>query len=490
MSDTQNNDFLATAKLGKLMCRYSIPCVVSLVVAALYNIVDQIFIANADYLGSYGNAANSVVYPLTVVAMALTMMLGDGCCTFVSISLGAKEHDKAKYGVGNAVVCIVGTGIVLTAIYLIFQEPILTLFGARVNEETFQLSKEYFFWISLGIPFYMFGQAMNPIVRSDGSPGFSMAVLLIGAVINIVLDPIFIFVYRWGMRGAALATILGQIVSALMFVGYLFKMKTVKLDRDSFKLRPSVMKKIIPYGLTSFLSQFSIVLSMAAVLNMVAKYGALDPIFGQAQYAHIPTAVVGIVMKFFQIVVSIAVGISAGCISVAGYNLGAKKFDRVRRLMALLLVVEAIVGAIATAIFLLFPHQLTNIFGGRSESVYYVDFAVKCIRIFLCMVILTCVNKGTFIFMQSLGDAKVSTALSMMREVLFGVGLPLLLPLFFGLDGVLYFMPLADILTFVASLLVVARTNKKLRLAQAQQTTDEQKPGTAPGYGLCPDANG
>lgn len=470
---TQTNDFLEKEGLGKLMRKFSIPCVVSLVVAALYNIVDQIFIANADYLGSFGNAANSVVYPLTVVALALTMMLGDGCCTFVSISLGAKEKDNARYGVGNAVVSIVAAGIILMAVFLIFQDPILTIFGARVNEETFRLSKEYFFWISLGVPFYMFSQAMNPIVRSDGSPRFSMAVLLIGAVINIVLDPIFIFVCKWGMMGAALATILGQIVSALMFAGYLFKMKTVRLDLDSFKLRLPVMKKIIPFGATSFLSQFSIVLSMAAVLNMVTKYGALDPIFSQAEYAHIPTAVVGIVMKFFQIVVSIAVGISAGCISVAGYNLGAKRYDRVRGLMKLLLKVEAVVGLIATVIFLLFPNQLTNIFGGRSESVYYVDFSIKCIRIFLCMVILTCVNKGTFIFMQSLGDAKVSTALSMVREVVFGVGLPLLLPVFFGLDGVLYFMPLADILTFVASIAVVVHTNKKLRRLEAQEPAGE-----------------
>ena len=468
MAEMQTNEFLEQEGLGKLMCKFSIPCVISLVVAALYNIVDQIFIANADYLGSYGNAANSVVYPLTVVALALAMMIGDGCCTYVSISLGAKKRDNARCGVGNAVVSLVVVGLVLMAVFLIFQEPILTLFGARVNEETFRLSKEYFFWITLGVPFYMFSQAMNPIVRSDGSPGLSMATLLIGAVINIVLDPIFIYVCKWGMMGAALATILGQIVSALIFLVYLFCMKTVRLDLDSLKIRLSVMKNIIPFGATSFLSQFSIVLSIAAVLNMVTKYGALDPIFGLEEYAHIPTAVVGIVMKFFQIVVSIAVGISAGCISVAGYNLGAKRYDRVRKLMALLLKVEAAVGVIATVIFLLFPQQLTNIFGGQSESVYYVDFSIKCIRIFLCMVILTCINKGTFIYMQALGDAKVSTGLSMIREILFGVGLPLLLPIFFGLDGVLYFMPLADILTGFVSSAVVVRTNKKLRGLEAQ----------------------
>lgn len=297
MEQTQTNDFLEREGLGRLMRKYAIPCVISLLVAALYNIVDQIFIANADYLGSYGNAANTVVFPLTVVALSIAMMIGDGCCTFVSISLGAKEKENAHRGIGSSVVAVIAIGIILMAIFLIFQEPILTAFGARVNDETFRLSKEYFFWITLGIPFYMFGQAMNPIIRSDGSPNFAMATLLTGAVLNVILDPICIYVLEWGMMGAAVATIFGQIVSAVMSAVYLMRMKSVKMSGDSFKIRTSLLKKILPLGITSFLSQISIVLSMAAVLNMVTKYGALDPIFGQEQYAQIPTAVIGIVMK-------------------------------------------------------------------------------------------------------------------------------------------------------------------------------------------------
>lgn len=462
MTEVKTNDFLERESLGKLMRKYSIPCVISLLVAALYNIVDQIFIANADYLGSFGNAANTVVFPLTVVALAIATMIGDGCCTFVSISLGAKEKDNAKRGIGSSIISIVVSGIVLMAIYLIFQEQILNMFGANVNEETFRLSKEYFFWISLGIPFYMFGQALNPIIRSDGGPRFAMITLLVGAVINIILDPIFIFGFHWGMMGAAVATILGQSVSALMSLWYLFKMKAVRLDRASFHFDFGMMKKILPLGMTSFLSQISIVFSMAAVLNMVTKYGALDPVFSQAEYAHIPTAVVGIVMKFFQIIISIAVGLSAGVIPVSGYNVGAKRFDRVRELMKLLIFAEAAVGLIATIIFMLFPVQLTNMFGAANESVYYMDFSVKCIRIFLSMTMLSCVNKGTFIFLQSLGKAKESTALSLMREILFGVGLPIILPIFWGLDGVLLFMPVADILTGIASVVVIVRTNKEL----------------------------
>lgn len=462
MSEAQMNNFLETERLGTLMRKYAIPCVISLLVAALYNIVDQIFIANASYLGSYGNAANTVVFPLTVVALSIAMMIGDGCCTFVSISLGAKEKDNAHRGIGNSILSVVAVGIVLMVIFLVFQDQILTMFGARVNDETFRLSKEYFFWITLGIPFYMFGQAMNPIIRSDGSPNFAMVTLLTGAILNIIFDPICIFVLHWGMMGAAVATIFGQIVSAFMSLGYLFKMKTVRISGDSFKLRPHLMKKILPLGLTSFFSQISIVLSMAAVLNMLGKYGALDPIFSQPAYSQIPTAVVGIVMKFFQIIISIAVGLAAGCIPIVGYNIGARRNDRVLGLMKLLLAAEAIVGLVATLIFLLFPHQLVNIFGAKNESVYYTDFAIRCIRIFLCMLILSCVNKGTFIFLQSLGKAKASTALSMMREVIFGVGLPILLPVFWGLDGILYFMPAADILTFIASVAVIIYTRKAL----------------------------
>lgn len=487
MEQTKTNDILERESLGKLMRKYAIPCVISLLVAALYNIVDQIFIANADYLGSYGNAANTVVFPLTVVALSIAMMIGDGCCTFVSISLGAKEHENAHRGVGSSVIAVALSGIVLMAVYLIFQEPILTAFGARVNEETFRLSKEYFFWITLGIPFYMFGQAMNPIIRSDGSPNFAMATLLSGAVINIIFDPICIYVLKWGMMGAAVATIFGQIVSAVMSAVYLMRMKSLEMKRDSFKFRTSLMKKILPLGITSFLSQISIVLSMAAVLNMVTKYGALDPVFGQEEYAHIPTAVIGIVMKFFQIVISISVGLAAGCIPIAGYNVGAKRNDRVKGLMKLLLATECIVGLLFSALFLLFPHQFINIFGAKNESVYYTEFAIKTIRLFLCLLPLSCLNKGTFIFLQSLGKVKESTILSLMRKILFGVGLPILLPIFMGLDGILFFMPIADILTAVAAIVVIINTNKALNRMTDVPETEDIYMKTAAGAAACTD---
>lgn len=464
------NSFLETEPLSRLMAKYAVPCVISLLVAALYNIVDQIFIANADYLGSYGNAANTVVFPLTVVALSIAVMIGDGCCAFVSISLGAGDRDAAHRSIGSAVLLCIVSGLVLTALYLIFQEPILTLFGGRVNEETFHHAKEYFFWITLGVPFYMFGQALNPIIRSDGSPKFAMASTLAGALVNIILDPIFIFVFRWGMMGAAAATVMGQLLTAALAVWYLCHMKAVRLERTSFRLHGRLAKKYLPLGICSFLSQISLVMAMAAIQNMTLKYSAIDPVFRQAQYTQIPMAVLGIVMKFFQIVISISVGLAAGCIPVVGYNIGAGRNDRAMSLFTRLLAAEAIVGAAALLIVELFPRQLIGIFGAANESAYYTEYAVKCFRVYLCMMILATVNKGTFIYLQSLGKAFASTAISMVREVLFGVGFALLLPLWSGLDGVLYSMPVSDLLTFAICVFVIRYTYNTLGCGTTHST--------------------
>lgn len=457
-----SNQFLGEEKISILMRKYSIPCIISLLVGALYNIVDQIFIANAAYLGSYGNAANTVVFPLTVIALAIAVMIGDGCCAFVSLSLGMKRVGKAKKSVGNSVVMVIAASLLLGAVYLVFGNQIIAMFGGTVNAETFRHSKEYFFYITLGIPFYMFGQAMNPVIRADGSPKFAMASTLAGAVINIILDPIFIFVFKWGMMGAAVATVIGQVATAVLAVWYLVNMKIVRPEKSDFALEKEVCRRTLILGITSFLSQISLVAAMAAINNMIRKYGAMDPVFMQEQYAQIPMAVVGIVMKFFQIVISIVVGMAAGCIPIVGFNMGAGLKSRVRELFMTLLTAEAVVGAVALVIVEFFPGQLISIFGAANESSYYTDFALKAFRIYLCMMIFACVNKACFIFLQAMGKAVESTLLSMVREIVFGVGFALLLPRFFGLDGVLYSMPLSDILTFVIALVLIVTTCREL----------------------------
>ena len=457
-----SNQYLGTERIGKLMKQYALPCIISLLVGALYNIVDQIFIANASYLGSYGNAANTVVFPLTVVALAIAVMIGDGCCAFVSICLGKQDIHTAKSSVGCSVIMTVISALILTAVYLIFSDQILAMFGGTVNPETFHHAKEYFFYISLGIPFYMFGQAMNPIIRGDGNPKFAMGSTLAGAAINMILDPIFIFVFRWGMMGAAVATVIGQIATAVLALWYLRNMKVIKPEKEHYHLSARVCGRTLSLGMTSFLSQISLVAAMAAINNMLRKYGALDSIFGQEQYAQIPMAVVGIVMKFFQIVISIVVGMAAGCIPIVGFNMGAGKRQRVKELFTKLLIAEACVGSVALILVEFFPRQLIQIFGAANESSYYTAFAVKAFRTYLCMMIFACINKACFIFLQAMGKAVASTALSMVREILFGVGFALLLPVFYGLDGVLYSMPVSDILTFVIAVFLIIGTYKEL----------------------------
>ena len=459
---TKPNEFLGREPIGKLMKQYAVPCIISLLVGALYNIVDQIFIANASYLGSYGNAANTVVFPLTVIALAIAVMIGDGCCAFVSLHLGKNQKAIAQKSVGNSIVMVVASGVTLCALYLLFSDRMIAMFGGTVNAETFRHSKEYFFYITLGIPFYMFGQALNPIIRADGNPKFAMASTLAGAVINMILDPIFIFGCQWGMMGAAVATVLGQVVMAALAVWYILHMKQIRPAKPDFRLDSPVCRKTLTLGVTSFLSQISLVAAMAAINNMIRKYGAMEAVFGQEQYAQIPMAVVGIVMKFFQIVISIVVGMAAGCIPIVGFNMGANKKSRVRELFTKLLTAEACVGAVALVMVELFPRALIGIFGAANESVYYTEFALRAFRIYLCMMVIACVNKACFIFLQAMGKAVESTLLSMIREIVFGVGFALLLPVFFGLDGVLYSMPLSDALTFLIAVYLIWTTYREL----------------------------
>ena len=458
----KKQSYLADEKVGKLMGKYAVPCIISLLVGALYNIVDQIFIANADYLGSYGNAANTVVFPLTVIALAIAVMIGDGCCAFVSICLGEKKPSDASLSMGNSIFMTIISSIVLMFVYLLFSNQIIAMFGGTVNSETFYHSQEYFFWITLGIPFYMFGQAMNPVIRADGSPKYAMISTVSGAIINVILDPIFIYVFKWGMMGAAVATVIGQIATAILAIWYLCHTKVVNLSKDDFKLDKNIIGRTLLLGICSFLSQISLVAAMAAINNMIRKYSAIDVIFGQEQYAQIPMAVVGIVMKFFQIVISIVVGMSAGCIPIVGYNMGAGLNDRVKKLFTRLIICEAIVGIVALVIVEFFPLQLIGIFGAENESVYYTEFAVKAFRVYLCMLPLACINKAAFIFLQAMGKAAASTMLSMVREIVFGVGFALILPIVFALDGVLYSMPVSDILTAIISTVVIIMTYKQL----------------------------
>lgn len=371
--EEKQNAALGTAPLGKLMVKFALPCTISLLVGALYNIVDQIFIGWG--VGYLGNGATNVVFPLTVLALGLAVMIGDGACSYVSICFGKNRQEDADCAVGSAVTLSVLVGVLVAGFYAVFQTPILPLFGA--TEANLAYAKEYFTYITIGIPIYVFGQAINPIIRSDGSPRFAMASMLAGAIANCILDPIAIFVLRWGVMGAAVATVAGQVITAAMGVWYLCHTKALRLGKDDFKLRGKILAAYLPLGLCSFLAQISLVIAMAATNNMLVQYGA-------------------------------------------GSKYGA-------------------------------------------ESALYNEFAVLTFRVYLCMLPLATVNKAAFIFMQALGRPVESAGLSFFREVLLAVPLVLLLPRAFGLMGVLYSMPAADIVTFLASAFVLVRTDRQLR---------------------------
>ena len=450
----EKQDFLGTASLGELMRRFAVPCTISLLVGALYNIVDQIFIGWG--VGYLGNGATSVVFPLTVLALGLAVMIGDGACSFVSICFGRQKPADANRAVGNAVTLSVLTGLAVMTLYYVFREPLLALFGA--TQANLPYARDYFAWIAAGIPIYVFGQAINPIVRSDGSPKFAMACMLADALTNVVGDPIAIFVCKGGVVGAAIATVLGQLVTAGMSVWYLCHTKILRLEPADFRLSGRILGAFLPLGLCSFLAQISLVIAMAATNSMLVKYGA------QSEYgADIPLTVLGIVMKVFQIIISITIGMAAGCIPIVGYNYGAKRFDRCRGVLWRLMAAELVLGAASLVITQCFPLQLISIFG--SEDALYQQFAVLAFRVYLCMLPLATVNKAAFIFMQALGRPAESAGLSFFREVLLAVPLVMLLPKAFGLMGVLYSMPAADILTFFASLFILLRTNRQLKQA-------------------------
>lgn len=446
------NQYLATESIGKLMIRFSVPCIMSLLVSALYNIVDQIFIGRG--IGYLGNGATNVVFPITIIALSIALLVGDGCAAFLSICQGMKDGDRAHKSVGNAVTVIVVSGIILTVLFLVGQESLLWAFGATENNITY--AREYFRYIAMGIPFFMFANALNSVIRADGSPQFAMLSTLAGCIINIILDPIAIFVLHWGMMGAAVATVAGQFVSAALALYYLFHTKSFRLKKSSFTPKADLLKHTLPLGISSLLTQLSIVIIMIVMNNVLVSYGA------QSKYgADIPLTVVGIVMKVFQIVISIVVGIAAGSQPIVGYNYGAGLHGRVRRIFKTMMAAEACVGIISMICFEFFPLQIIGIFG--SEDGLYNEFAVLSFRVFLSLIALCCIQKSCSIFLQSLGKPVLSMSLSLLRDFILSVPLALILPRYFGVTGALYSAPIADIISFAACVFCVRYALGKLK---------------------------
>lgn len=458
MEQTEKNRFFGEEKLTKLMLKFSLPCILSLLVSALYNIVDQIFIGNSE-LSTLGNAATGVVFPVFVIAQAFAWCFGDGCATYLNICQGKNDTENAHRCIGTGVTVTLLSSLVLMAVIYPLKTPILTLCGA--SENTIGMAIEYLNIILAFFPAFMLMNMMNSVMRADGSPSWAMASMLAGAVTNIVLDPLFIFGFHWGMAGAAWATVIGQTVSLAICVIYFFRTKTFSLTLRSFVPHFGAFKEALKLGLSSFITQMTIVVIALVCNMMLAKYGA------ESKYGvDIPIAVIGIQSKVFTVVINIVVGIVLGSQPIIGYNYGAKKYDRVKKLYVLILTYTVIIGVFFTLLFELFPDAVVGLFGTPSNVPNpddYWEFARKTFRIFLSLVTFTCVIKMSSIFFQAVGRPVRAVIASLIRDILCFLPLIIILPHFFGIEGILYASPAADFVSIVVGAILTVTFLKTLK---------------------------
>ncbi len=449
---SQTKSPFSTEPVGRLIAKFAIPCVISLLVNSLYNIVDQIFIGWG--VGYLGNGATNVVFPITIVALSLSLMIGDGGAAYLSLKLGEGDVESARKGVGNAIALVTIVSILLTAVFLLFIDPILILFGATDTLRPFAL--EYGTVIGMGLPFMMIPAALNSIIRADGGPKYAMFSMVLGAIINTVFDPIFIFVFHMGVRGAAIATVMGQVASFVVSVVYMPRFKTLRLNLSAFRLRRRTCLNVAAFGISSFITQFAITIVMALTNNLLAVYGAAS-VYG----AEIPLTATGIVMKVNQILISILVGIAVGAQPIIGYNYGARDYKRVKIALDIALLASEIVAIAAFLIFQFAPMSVVSLFG--SEEGLYNEFAVKAFRIFLLLCPLTGFQTVVAVYLQAVGKPVKSAILSLARQIIFFIPAALILPMFLGVVGVLWTGPVADGLAFLLSLGLLIYERKQLK---------------------------
>ena len=456
-------NILGHEKIGKLIKKFSIPCIISLLVNSLYNIVDQIFIGWG--VGYLGNGATNVVFPLTMICLAFALMFGDGASAYLSLKLGEKKKDEAAKGVGNGITLSICVSIFLCVIILVFLPQLLNLFGCTDTLRGYALS--YGGIIAIGLPFMMIDTTLNSIIRADGNPKYAMISMVAGAILNVILDPIFIFVFNMGVEGAATATVISQILTFIINILYIKKFKSIILNKDKFKLKRNVATKVSTLGISSFITQMSIVFVMAAENNLLGKYGA-ESKFG----SEIPITVLGIVMKISQILNSIIIGIAAGSQPILGYNYGAGKYERVKQTLKTVLGLSIIISTIAFILFQTIPDKLISIFGSGDAN--YMEFACLAFRTYLMLCICNGIQIPSGIFFQAIGKSVKSAILSLSRQILFLIPAMIIFSRLFGIKGVLYAGPFADGLAFViATILLILEIKNLGKVKVESQTIDD-----------------
>ena len=441
---------LGVAPMGGLIAKFAIPAIISMLVSAMYNIVDQIFIGQG--VGMLGNAATNVAFPVTTIATALALLLGIGGASNYNLEMGAGREKKASGIAGTALSSLVISGVILAVIVLVFLKPLLTLFGATTDVMPYAV--DYTGITAFGLPFYILSVGGNHVVRADRSPTYSMTCIMIGAVINTILDPLFIFVFGWGIKGAAWATVIGQIVSGILVVVYFWKFRNMSLTSEMLKPRMRYLKAIISLGLASCINQIAMAI-VQIVLNNILRYYGSD----------IPIACVGVISKVNQVFMAICIGISQGSQPIWGFNYGAKKYDRVRQAYCYSVTACTVIATIFFLCFQLFPHQIVGIFGTGSDL--YFQFAKRYLKIFMFMTFANGIQPMSSGFFTSIGKAKLGIVMSLTRQVIFLLPLIVIFSLFMGIDGVMYAGPIADAAAFVLAIVFARRELAKMRGAEA-----------------------
>ncbi len=446
MDYTAKIHYLGEDPISRLMVKFSVPCVLSLMVGALYNVVDQMFIGNSE-LSTLGNAATGVVFPFFILAQAFAWCFSNGCATYLNICQGQNDTENAHKVVGSCITLTILVSLVLMALIFPFRSQLLLFFGA--SERNMGLATEYLNLILLFFPTLLLSNMVTGIISADGSPNFSMAALLLGALTNIILDPIFIFVLKWGMTGAALATVMGQIVSCVISLFYFLHPKTFRLSPESFIPARTVVKSMLRLGLATFVTQITLLIITVLSNAILVQYGSISH-YG----ADIPIAVMGIAAKVLTIVINLVVGIVLGCQPIISYNMGAMKYDRVRRLYRYIMACTITIGLLFTLLFQLAPDFVIGLFGAPTNIPNPEDywlFATKTFRIYLMLITCTCIIKMNSIFFQAAGSPVFALVSSVVRDIACFAPLIVILPRFMGIDGMLYAAPISDLIAILVT---------------------------------------
>ncbi|MCM1507216.1 MAG: MATE family efflux transporter [Ruminococcus flavefaciens] len=456
---TESNP-LQTESVFRLMIKFAIPSILGMLVSSLYNIVDQLFIGHA--VGIDGNSATNVAFPFTTACTALALLFGIGGASCFNLTMGRGDKKQAGYFAGNSFALLAVSGIILSAVTLIFLNPLLNIFGAPKGI-VMQYAHDYVKVTAIGFPFLVFTTGGGHLIRADGSPQMAMTCNIIGAVINTGLDALFVMVFHWGMKGAAWATVIGQIVSAVIVFVYAMHYKTVPLGKEHIKIKFFTARRIASIGMASFFNQIAIAIVQIVLNNSLKHYGSLS-VYGDSE----PIAVCGIVMKVNMIVFAIVIGLAQGTQPIESFNYGARQYGRVRSAYKLAVTVGAVVSVIAFILFHLFPRQILSLFGSGTDT--YYELGEKFFKIFLFFTWLNCLQPITSTFFTSIGKPIKGVFLSLTRQIIFFIPFLLILPHFFqsGIDGIVYTGPTADFLSAIVAIAMAFYEFRNIRKLEAE----------------------